>query len=71
MDAVVQRLCIFHCPVVLDEIPGDKNNVSLLAFRHSGFDPRRGRQCRLHLVPHVNAPVSDLPVRKFIAGNYI
>jgi acetoacetate decarboxylase len=25
---------------------------------------------RLHLVPHVNAPVADLPVRKIIGGNH-
>ena len=26
---------------------------------------------RLHLIPHVNAPVSDLPVRKIIEGKHI
>jgi acetoacetate decarboxylase len=25
---------------------------------------------RLHLVPHVNAPVADLPVRKMIGGHH-
>lgn len=26
--------------------------------------------CRLHLVPHVNAPVADLPVRKIVGGRH-
>ena len=26
---------------------------------------------RLHLVPHVNAPVADLPVRKIVTGRHI
>ena len=25
---------------------------------------------RLHLVPHINAPVADFPVHKIIAGNH-
>ena len=27
-------------------------------------------QARLHLVPHVNAPVADLPVRKVVTGSH-
>ena len=26
--------------------------------------------CRLHLVPHVNAPVADFPVRKTVAAHH-
>ena len=26
--------------------------------------------CRLHLIPHVNAPVADFPVRRIVGGHH-
>ena len=31
---------------------------------------RKGGSARLHLIPHVNAPLADLPVRKVIGAHH-
>jgi len=54
-------------------VSGEPRIAELVAFnltdiRVKGF--WRGR-ARLHLVPHVNAPVADLPVRRVVEGQHI
>ena len=40
-------------------------NLTDIAVKGSGSDPGR-----LHLVPHVNAPVADLPVRRVVGAHH-
>ena len=52
---------------------GEPRVAELVAFAMTEITVKgywRGR-ARLHLVPHVNAPVADLPVRRVVEGQHI
>ena len=45
--------------------PGVAYNLTEIGVKGSWIGPGR-----LHLVPHVNAPVADLPVRRIVAAHH-
>ncbi|MGJ7458918.1 acetoacetate decarboxylase [Halomonas sp. MA07-2] len=54
-------------------VTGGPRIAELVAFEMTDITVKgfwRGR-ARLHLVPHVNAPVADLPVRRIVEGQHI
>jgi len=54
-------------------VTGGPRIAELVAFSMTDITVKgfwRGR-ARLHLVPHVNAPVADLPVRRVVEGQHI
>lgn len=54
-------------------VTGNPRIAELVAFEMTDITVKgfwRGR-ARLHLVPHVNAPVADLPVRRIVEGQHI
>jgi len=54
-------------------VTGKPRVAELVAFAMTDITVKgfwRGR-ARLHLVPHVNAPVADLPVRRVVEGQHI
>ncbi len=54
-------------------VTGGPRIAELVAFKMTDITVKgfwRGR-ARLHLVPHVNAPVADLPVRRVVEGQHI
>ena len=54
-------------------VSGKLRIAELVAFNMTEITVKgfwRGR-ARLHLVPHVNAPVADLPVRRIVEGQHI
>jgi acetoacetate decarboxylase len=73
-DACAARLA--KTAVNLKLIPcvtGGPRIAELVAFEMTDITVKgfwRGR-ARLHLVPHVNAPVADLPVRRIVEGQHI
>ncbi|NCO20488.1 MAG: acetoacetate decarboxylase [Rhodobacterales bacterium] len=55
--------CVTGGPRIAELVAFEMTDVTVKGFW-------RGR-ARLHLVPHVNAPVADLPVRRIIEGQHI
>jgi len=54
-------------------VTGGPRIAELVAFEMTDINVKgfwRGR-ARLHLVPHLNAPVADLPVRRVVEGQHI
>ena len=72
-----------RCPESSTVMPGDAHHsattssrgpaiAQLVAYNLTGIDVKFsfGGPARLHLVPHVNAPVADLPVVKMVGGRH-
>lgn len=58
---------------LIPSVTGKPQIAELVAFEMTNITVKgfwRGR-ARLHLVPHVNAPVADLPVRRIVEGQHI
>jgi acetoacetate decarboxylase len=58
---------------LIPHVSGGPEIAELIEFAMTDITVKgfwRGR-ARLHLVPHVNAPVADLPVRRIIEGQHI
>lgn len=58
---------------LIPSVTGGPRIAELVAFEMTDITVKgfwRGR-ARLHLVPHVNAPVADLPVRRIVEGHHI
>ncbi|MGF1605846.1 MAG: acetoacetate decarboxylase [Rhodothalassiaceae bacterium] len=57
---------------LLPDVDGSPKVAQLVAFELSEIALKGywGGPARLHLVPHVNAPVADLPVRRIITGQH-
>ncbi|MBU2534145.1 MAG: acetoacetate decarboxylase family protein, partial [Alphaproteobacteria bacterium] len=55
--------CVSGRARIAELVASEMTNITIKGFW-------RGR-ARLHLVPHVNAPVADLPARRIIEGQHI
>ena len=60
------NLKLLHC------VSGKPLVAQLVAYNLTAIDAKGhwGGPARLHLVPHVNAPVADFPVRRMIGGRH-
>jgi acetoacetate decarboxylase len=57
---------------LIPEVDGSLGIAQLVAYNLSDIHVKGAWSgpARLHLVPHVNAPVADLPVRKIVGGTH-
>jgi acetoacetate decarboxylase len=57
---------------LIPDVTGGPAIAQLVAYNLTDIDVafNFGGPARLHLVPHVNAPVADLPVRRIIGGRH-
>lgn len=72
-DACRQRLSGTQVNLkMIPDVDGSPAIAQLVAYNLSDIVPKGfwGGPARLHLVPHVNAPVADLPVRRVIGGQH-
>jgi acetoacetate decarboxylase len=55
---------------LIPDIDGSPAIAQLVGYNLTDIQVKGGwsGRARLHLVPHVNAPVADLPVRKVLGG---
>lgn len=57
---------------LIPHVDGEPAIAQLVAYELQDIRPKGfwGGEARLHLVPHVNAPVADLPVRRVVGGQH-
>lgn len=56
---------------LIPSVTGKPQIAELVAFEMTNITVKGFWRGRLHLVPHVNAPVADLPVRRIVEGQHI
>ncbi|HTT08463.1 MAG TPA: acetoacetate decarboxylase [Gammaproteobacteria bacterium] len=58
---------------IIPDVDGKPAIAQLIAYNLSDVQIKGGwgGPARLHLVPHVNAPVADLPVRRVLGGTHL
>jgi acetoacetate decarboxylase len=70
-DAIVTKLSKTQTNLkLIPHVDGTPAIAQLVAYNMTDIDVKGAWSgpARLHLIPHVNAPVADLPVRKVIGG---
>jgi acetoacetate decarboxylase len=57
---------------VIPDVDGKPAIAQLVAYNLTEFSVKGSwvGPARLHLIPHVNAPVADLPIRKIVGGRH-
>ena len=70
-DSIIERMSKTQVNLkIIPDIDGSAAIAQLVAYNLSDIQVHGAWSgpARLHLVPHVNAPVADLPVRKIVGG---
>ncbi|MGL4426862.1 MAG: acetoacetate decarboxylase [Alphaproteobacteria bacterium] len=72
-DEITKRLSKTQVNLkIIPSVTGSVDIAQLVAYNLTNIKVKGawGGPARLHLIPHVNAPVADLPVRKIIGGSH-
>lgn len=72
-DEITKRLSKTQVNLkIIPSVTGSVDIAQLVAYNLINIKVKGawGGPARLHLIPHVNAPVADLPVRKIVGGSH-
>ena len=73
LETTMQSLTATQCNLkIIPDVDGNPKICQLVAYNLEEIVVKGSwvSPSRLHLIPHVNAPVADLPVRKIVGGKH-